>query len=81
MVMIHQVLKIKEVHRWTLKSKTMDKSLNDLLKSGQNASSGDDLPPSETKAPTGFAPLDPPKLVRTKDPEELAQAVRHLTDK
>ncbi|WP_340401514.1 hypothetical protein [Paenibacillus sp. FSL H8-0079] len=55
--------------------------LNELLKSGQSASSGDDLPPSETKAPTGFAPLDPPKLVRTKDPEELAQAVRHLTDK
>ncbi|WP_145046334.1 hypothetical protein [Paenibacillus xylanexedens] len=55
--------------------------LNDLLKNGQNASSGEDLPPSETKAPTGFAPLDPPKLVRTKEPEELAQAVRHLTDK
>ncbi|WJH30025.1 hypothetical protein N6H13_04685 [Paenibacillus sp. CC-CFT742] len=55
--------------------------LNDLLKSGQNASSGEEIPPSETKAPTGFAPLDPPKLVRTKDPEELAQAVRHLTDK
>ncbi|PAF32251.1 hypothetical protein [Paenibacillus sp. 7516] len=55
--------------------------LNDLLKNGQNASSGEEIPPSETKAPTGFAPLDPPKLVRTKDPEELAQAVRHLTDK
>ncbi|WP_338543201.1 hypothetical protein [Paenibacillus tundrae] len=55
--------------------------LNDLLKNGQNASFGEDLPPSETKAPTGFAPLDPPKLVRTKEPEELAQAVRHLTDK
>ena len=55
--------------------------LNDLLKNGQNASSGEKIPPSETKAPTGFAPLDPPKLVRTKDPEELAQAVRHLTDK
>jgi hypothetical protein len=55
--------------------------LNELLKHGQNASSGENLPPSETKAPTGFAPLDPPKLVRTKDPEELAQAVRHLTDK
>ncbi|MGQ8871787.1 hypothetical protein [Paenibacillus sp. TSA_86.1] len=55
--------------------------LNDLLKNGQSDSAGADHPPSETKAPTGFAPLDPPKLVRTKDPEELAQAVRHLTDK
>ncbi|MGF6354327.1 hypothetical protein ABIE27_002237 [Paenibacillus sp. 4624] len=55
--------------------------LNDLLKNGQSDSAGADYPPSETKAPTGFAPLDPPKLVRTKDPEELAQAVRHLTDK
>ena len=55
--------------------------LNDLLKNGQSDSTGANHPPSETKAPTGFAPLDPPKLVRTKDPEELAQAVRHLTDK
>ncbi|WP_145329789.1 hypothetical protein [Paenibacillus xylanexedens] len=55
--------------------------LNDLLKNGQSDSAGANHPPSETKAPTGFAPLDPPKLVRTKDPEELAQAVRHLTDK
>ncbi|MFC7679582.1 hypothetical protein [Paenibacillus sp. GCM10028914] len=29
----------------------------------------------------GFVPLDPPKLVSTKDPEELAKAVRHLTEK
>lgn len=55
--------------------------LNDLLKNGQSDSVGANYPPSETKAPTGFAPLDPPKLVRNKDPEELAQAVRHLTDK
>ncbi|PYE52175.1 hypothetical protein DFQ00_101107 [Paenibacillus barcinonensis] len=55
--------------------------LNDLLKNGQSDSNGEGQPPSETKAPTGFAPLDPPKLVRTKDPEELAQAVRHLTEK
>ncbi|MCM3132005.1 hypothetical protein M3629_04370 [Paenibacillus polysaccharolyticus] len=55
--------------------------LNDLLKNGQGDSAGVDHPPSETKAPTGFSPLDPPKLVRTKEPEELAQAVRHLTDK
>lgn len=55
--------------------------MNDLLMNGQSDSAGADHPPSETKAPKGFAPLDPPKLVRTKDPEELAQAVRHLTDK
>lgn len=30
----------------------------------------------------GFTPLDPPKLVRTsdKDPEQLARAIRHLTE-
>ena len=27
-----------------------------------------------------FTPLDPPKLVSTKNPEELAKAVRHLTE-
>ena len=55
--------------------------LKDLLKNGQSNVEEAELTSSETKAPTGFAPLDPPKLVRTKDPEELAQAVRHLTDK
>ena len=28
-----------------------------------------------------FVPLDPPKLVSNKNPEELAKAVRHLTEK
>ncbi|MBR2564714.1 MAG: hypothetical protein IKE29_08840 [Paenibacillus sp.] len=55
--------------------------LKDLLKNGQSNVEEAELTSSETKAPTGFAPLDPPKLVRTKEPEELAQAVRHLTDK
>ena len=30
---------------------------------------------------SGFEPLNPPKIVRTKDAEELAQAVRHLSGK
>ncbi|WP_138226104.1 hypothetical protein [Paenibacillus algicola] len=29
----------------------------------------------------GFTPLSPPKLVTTKNPEELAKAVRHLSEK
>lgn len=29
----------------------------------------------------GFTPLNPPKLVSAKDPEELAKAVRHLSEK
>jgi hypothetical protein len=28
----------------------------------------------------GFTPLQPPKLVSMKDPEELAKAVRHLKE-
>jgi len=50
-----------------------DHELNDLLTPKPSHSGGD----------TGFAPLDPPKLVTTKeqDPEELAKALRHLTQK
>ncbi|MFB5266594.1 hypothetical protein ACE41H_07320 [Paenibacillus enshidis] len=46
--------------------------LNDLLKP---------KPDSEPLQPADFKPLNPPKLVTSKDPEELAKAVRHLTDK
>ncbi|MGG1879302.1 MULTISPECIES: hypothetical protein [Paenibacillus] len=46
-----------------------DKELMDLLK------------PESGKGQEGFKPLDPPKLVSTKDPEELAKAVRSLTEK
>ncbi|MCM3782936.1 hypothetical protein M3231_08105 [Neobacillus mesonae] len=34
----------------------------------------------KTAAESGFEPLNPPKLVRTKDAEELAKAVRHMSD-
>ncbi len=34
-----------------------------------------------SKGKGGFVPLNPPKLVSTKDPEELAKAVRHLAEK
>ncbi|MGM1045263.1 hypothetical protein SAMN05661091_2038 [Paenibacillus uliginis N3/975] len=37
--------------------------------------------PEQDQEGNGFVPLDPPKLVSTKDPEELAKAVRHLTEK
>ncbi|MDP4097518.1 hypothetical protein OIN60_12125 [Paenibacillus sp. P96] len=46
--------------------------LNDLL---------NPMPDSEQLKSADFKPLDPPKLVTSKDPEELAKAVRHLTDK
>ncbi|GAF09713.1 hypothetical protein [Paenibacillus pini] len=46
--------------------------LNELLKPKPNSYQQDG---------NGFTPLDPPKLVTAKDPEELAMAVRHLTDK
>ena len=36
---------------------------------------------SSSKENGDFVPLNPPKLVSTKDPEELAKAVRHLTEK
>ncbi|WP_054958691.1 hypothetical protein [Paenibacillus dakarensis] len=37
--------------------------------------------PEQRQEGSGFVPLKPPKLVSTKDPEELAKAVRHLTEK
>lgn len=37
--------------------------------------------PEQNQEGKGFVPLNPPKLVSTKDPEELAKAVRHLTEK
>lgn len=36
--------------------------------------------PEPDPAQAAFTPLNPPKLVTTKEPEELAKAVRHLTD-
>ncbi len=51
-----------------------DHELNDLLTPKPSHSGGDN----------GFAPLNPPKLVSTnkeQDPEELAKALRHLTQK
>ncbi|GIO29977.1 MULTISPECIES: hypothetical protein [Paenibacillus] len=45
--------------------------LNELLKPKS------DLP---LEKDAGFTPLNPPKLVSKKDPEELAKAVRHLTE-
>ncbi|WP_322922762.1 hypothetical protein [Paenibacillus campi] len=50
-----------------------DHELNDLLTPKPSHSGGD----------SGFAPLNPPKLVSTKeqDAEELAKAIRHLTQK
>ncbi|WP_246059460.1 hypothetical protein [Paenibacillus lautus] len=35
---------------------------------------------SSSKENGDFVPLNPPKLVSTKEPEELAKAVRHLTE-
>lgn len=46
--------------------------LNELLKPKREPSYEGDQ---------GFTPLNPPKLVTTKDPEEMAKAVRHLTEK
>lgn len=46
--------------------------LNDLLKPRPEPSIGGD---------TGFTPLNLPKLVSAQDPEQLAKAVRHLTEK
>ena len=37
-------------------------------------------PTSEGLAAVDFKPLQPPKLVSMKDPEELAKAVRHLKE-
>lgn len=49
-----------------------NENLNDLLKP---------KPEQTDVGDNGFAPLNPPKLVSNKNPEELAKAVRHLTDK
>lgn len=46
-----------------------DRELMDLIQSESSLKEGGD-----------FVPLNPPKLVSTKDPEELAKAVRHLTE-
>jgi hypothetical protein len=46
--------------------------LNDLLKP---------KPESSIEGEHGFMPLNPPKLVSAQDPEQLAKAVRHLTEK
>ncbi|MDO3410676.1 hypothetical protein QWJ34_12965 [Saccharibacillus sp. CPCC 101409] len=51
--------------------------LNDLLKPD-----ADKTRMTEERMAEGFTPLNPPKLVSNKerDPEELAKAVRHLTE-
>ncbi|AIQ30493.1 MULTISPECIES: hypothetical protein [Paenibacillus] len=48
-----------------------DQELKDLLTPKPEAGSVD---------LSGFTPLQPPKLVSMKDPEELAKAVRHLKE-
>ena len=48
-----------------------DQELKDLLTPKREAAS---------EEPGGFTPLQPPKLVSMKDPEELAKAVRHLKE-
>lgn len=53
--------------------------LNDLLKPDADKTR---LTEERTGQANGFQPLNPPKLVSTQDndPEELAKAVRHLTE-
>lgn len=60
-------------NNFDMTSPDQDSELNDLLTPK----------PEKDGGSTGFAPLDPPKLVSTKqqDPEEMAKAVRHLTQK
>jgi hypothetical protein len=48
-----------------------DEELKNLLTPKQAEGNGDN---------GGFTPLQPPKLVTMKDPEELAKAVRHLKE-
>ncbi|MCM3128738.1 MULTISPECIES: hypothetical protein [unclassified Paenibacillus] len=55
-----------------------DEELRNLLKYSPQEESVNE--PKKSAAKTGFEPLNPPKLVRTKDAEELAKAVRHLSD-
>lgn len=58
-------------NRLDLTTPDEDKELMNLIKpESEQEQNGD-----------GFVPLNPPKLVSTKDPEELAKAVRHLTEK
>ncbi|WP_211745923.1 hypothetical protein [Paenibacillus sp. Marseille-Q4541] len=54
-------------------------ALKDILNYAQSEPSADKK--NQTAVESGFEPLNPPKLVRTKDAEELAQAVRHLSGK
>nr|WP_167360625.1 hypothetical protein [Paenibacillus typhae] len=57
--------------KFDLSTPDEDEELIDLLKQ---------KPPEESGSSEGFTPLQPPKLVSMKDPEELAKAVRHLKE-
>lgn len=57
--------------KFDLSTPDEDKELIDLLKQ---------KPAEESGGSEGFTPLQPPKLVSMKDPEELAKAVRHLKE-
>lgn len=56
-----------------------DEALKDILNYAQAEPQEEEKKQSAVES--GFEPLNPPKLVRTKDAEELAQAVRHLSGK
>lgn len=56
-----------------------DEALKDILNYAQAEPHEEQKKQSAVES--GFEPLNPPKLVRTKDAEELAQAVRHLSGK
>ncbi|WP_454190593.1 hypothetical protein [Paenibacillus sp. Marseille-Q7038] len=56
-----------------------DEALKDILNYAQAEPIEEKKKQSAVES--GFEPLNPPKLVRTKDAEELAQAVRHLSGK
>ncbi|MEF3352440.1 hypothetical protein PV403_04575 [Paenibacillus sp. GYB006] len=58
-----------------------DEVLKDILNYAQAEPNEDQNKPSQSAVESGFEPLNPPKIVRTKDAEELAQAVRHLSGK
>ncbi|MCJ8010627.1 hypothetical protein MUG84_02580 [Paenibacillus sp. KQZ6P-2] len=58
-------------HRLDLTTPDESDELNELLKQ---------KPDLSNERGAGFTPLNPPKLVSTKDPEDLAKAVRHLTE-
>ncbi|WP_106766046.1 hypothetical protein [Paenibacillus faecalis] len=57
-------------NRLDLTTPDEDKELMNLIKPEPEKDQGGD----------DFVPLNPPKLVSTKEPEELAKAVRHLTE-